>query len=472
MIKQYINGNLVVGQGRKMDIYNPANGKIIESFSSANAAQAAQALEAAQNAFGAWSSLSLKDRESYIRRFSTLLRKEKETIIDLLISETGKPIDVATYDFNMLPDCLEYFIEEAKRMEGDIINDYDNSHLNLIIRKPLGVVLGYLAWNFPLLNLGYKLGPVLASGCTCVLKPSSQTPLASLYIGKIALEAGIPAGVINIISGNSEDLGDVLNTSTIPKMITLIGSSKTGRKLIEQSTSSIKHFSLELGGNAPAIICRSADIRTAAMNICDGKINNAGQVCVAPNRIFVHKDVKEKFLSHVLSYMKTVTLGSGRNSTGRSLGPMISSKAQKHMEELVADALSKGANLLYGGKPKEGEGYFFEPTVLDNVSRDMRVYKEEIFGPIIPILTFDDKDNVADLANDTEYGLAAYLYTSDLREALSLSRAIDAGSVNVNEPFYAYNLPHGGFKESGVGKDCSRYSLNEYYELQRISLKQ
>ncbi|MGV8979723.1 NAD-dependent succinate-semialdehyde dehydrogenase [Clostridium sp.] len=470
-IKNLINGKLVDGRGKLMKVYNPCTGEVLKEFSSVSPEQAVLALESAQTAFESWSKLTIAQREKYILKFASALEENRDSIIDMLIQETGKPFENATYDFEMLPNCLRFFIEEVKHLDGGLIPDSDNQHINMIIRKPVGVVLGYLAWNFPILNLGYKLGPVLASGCTCVLKPSSQTPLTTMYIGEIANKAGIPSGVINMITGEGSTISKGLNESKIPSMITLIGSSETGMKIIEQSSTSIKKYSLELGGNAPVIVMKDADIEAAALLTADLKFGNAGQVCVSANRVFVHKDLKDKFVEEVKKYTNRITLGSGKDKADILMGPMVSKRSQAHMQELVDDAVSKGAKVLCGGKAADRMGYFFEPTVLDNVTPNMSVYTEEIFGPIMPILTFDDNDSPKDLANDTIYGLAAYLYTSNMQSALRISAEIDSGSVCVNEPYYNYNLPHGGCKQSGVGKDCSKFSLEEYFYIQRITMK-
>lgn len=469
--KHLIDGELEIGSGKPLSVYNPCTGRIIAEVPTVTEEQATKALQKAQEAFKTWSKLSLAQREQYILKFASVLDENRNDIINLLIEETGKPLANAQYDFQMLPDCLRFFIEEAKRMEGNIIPDYSGSHINMTIHKPIGVVVGYLAWNFPILNLGYKLGPILASGCTCVLKPSSQTPLTTLYIAELALQAGIPAGVINIIVGEGNSISKIMNESQIPKMITLIGSSKTGEKIIEQSATSIKHYSLELGGNAPVIVMKDADVADAAFKTADIKFGNAGQVCVAPNRVFVHKDIQKEFLDVVKKYVSRIGLGSGTDSADILMGPVISSGAQKHMQDLVEDAVSKGATVVCGGKKANRDGFFFEPTVLCNVTSEMRVYNEEIFGPIMPILTFDDSDDPVQLANDTIYGLAAYCFTENLKTAMRLSHEIDSGSVCINEPFYNFNLPHGGCKESGVGKDCSRFSLEEYYYIQRVTVK-
>ena len=467
-IRNYINGKAVRGEGKNITVYNPANGTVIAEFPGVTADQAKEALEAASHAFKSWSVLPMQDRERYILRYADILESHREEIIQRLIEETGKTYTNAESDYQMLSDCLCYFIREMKSMQGQLLPDYEDKHISMIIRKPLGVVVGYLAWNFPLLNAGYKLGPALAAGCT--LKPSSLTPLTTLYLGELSIEAGMPAGVINILAGDSQSVGKTLNESSIPQMITLIGSSETGKKVIRQSATSIKHYSLELGGNAPVIVMKDADVCDAARKVADGKISNGGQVCVAPNRIFVHKEIIRKFTDEIQGYLNAVKFGSGKENGNIIVPPLASQGAVENMEALVADAVGKGAEIKAGGKRKELPGYYFEPTLLTGVTSEMRVYKEEIFGPIIPIIEFTDEDNLQEMANDTEYGLAAYIYTNSLSDALNLSRKIDAGSVNVNEPCYQFNLPHGGCKQSGIGKDCSVFSLEEYFYIQRISI--
>lgn len=471
MFKHYIGGNLVDGASKRVQVVNPATEEICGEFNAADAALAQKALNAAQAAFPVWSGMTISERGAWIAKLKEALLAEKEDILNLLMAETGKPLGGADYDFGMLIQCLEFYPEEAKRVHGQIIEDYDNHFRNLIIRQPLGVVVGYLAWNFPLLNVGYKLGPSLASGCCCVLKPSTKTPLATMKVGEVAAKIGFPAGVINIIAGTHGEISTVLSTSRITKMVTLIGSSRAGREIVAESSNSIKRYSLELGGNAPAVVMPDADIERAAYYLCDLKYGNAGQVCVNVNRVFVHESVHDEFMKYVKQYTEAVRLGWGREE-GAQMGPMITKPDVGKMDGFVKDASSKGAKVVCGGRPADkAKGYFYMPTVLDGVTSDMRVYKEEIFGPIMPILTFSDKDDIAALANDTEYGLASYVFTKDYKTAFELGEKLEFGSVCVNEPFFAINLPHGGVKESGVGKDCSAYSLEEYYSIKRISLK-
>lgn len=340
-MKQYIDGALVNGAGDLMHVYNPATGQEEATFSGASPAQALEALQAAQRAFAEWSALSIAQRERHILRLADAIESYQSEVVDTLIAETGKPMATALYDFGMLVDCLRYFNEEMKRMHGQIISDYDNSHTNLILRKPIGVVAAYLAWNFPLLNVGYKLGPILASGCTCVLKPASITPLSTLLIGRIANEIGFPRGVINIISG-PRAVCEAMNRSPIPSMLTLIGSSATGREIIAQSATSVKRFSLELGGNAPVVVLDDADIDAVARMTVRQKFDNCGQVCVSPNRVFVPRCRLEEFLSSAADEIKKLTLTCFAGD-GQPVGPLSSAGARERVEALVADAVEKGA---------------------------------------------------------------------------------------------------------------------------------
>ncbi len=469
MYQMSINGKAVKGAGREETVYNPATGEAICTYTTADEAQCNLALESAEAGFQVWKKMSIAEREVGILAFRQELIEKQSEMVALLMEETGKPLGNASYDYQMLIDCLDYFNEENKRLCGKIIPNRTGSHLNLIEHVPLGVVVGYLAWNFPILNLGYKLGPILASGCTCVLKPASITPLTTLKIGEIA-QKHFPAGVINIISGSSSVIAPVLAKSPIPKMMTMIGSSNAGKSVIRESADFLRHFSLELGGNAPAVVMEDADIKKAAFFVCDLKYSNAGQICVSPNRVFVHKKVVDSFLAEVKTIATGLKLAVGDDSKEALMGPISNEDDANRMVDLVKDATSKGAELVLGGK-RTGVGYFFEPTILLGVTSEMRVYREEVFGPIMSIVPFDDSDDIVALANDTEYGLAAYVFCHDLDKTLYLSENIMAGSVSVNEPLYDYNLPHGGLKESGVGKDCSTYSLEEYYYVKRVSIK-
>lgn len=468
--KMLIAGHLVES-GRKFPVVNPATEATIAQAPEVAPGQIAQALQSAKDAFAAWSLTSLTERSKVILRFVDLLEANRDEIIDLLIAETGKPIDNAEYDFGMLPTCLKYFLEEAARLEQRVIPDPDGRFLHYTLRQPLGVVVGYLAWNFPLLNLGYKLGPVLAAGCTAILKPSRLTPLATLRCAELLVAAGLPDGVINIICGTDHAITEPLLASPIPAMFTMIGSTTAGVDAMRSACTSVKHFSVELGGNAPVIVFDDAEVPAAARNVVDLKFANSGQVCVSPNRCFVHEDVYEAFLKAAAAHAAGITLAAGRGE-GRRMGPMMTAQDRDRVLALVRDAEQAGARVVCGGKIPEhlAQGFFLEPTILRDVRPDMTLSGDEIFGPVLPVIRFTGDDDPVALANQTEYGLAAYVYTNNLTRALQAVAHIEAGSVCVNEFHYAVQLPHGGFKQSGAGKDCSAYSLEEYLTLKRVSI--
>ncbi|OUS75689.1 NAD-dependent succinate-semialdehyde dehydrogenase [Paenibacillus sp. MY03] len=472
MYSHYIGGIAVEGVGDVMLVHNPATEQLAGELRMATEVQAEAALKSAEKAFPEWSRTPLQKRGDWMERLAQAIEEKRELILDVLMSETGKPLAQAEEDFEMLPRCLRYYYEEAKRLHGRIIEDEDNSYMNLIKRQPVGVVVGYLAWNFPMLNLAYKLGPVLASGCTCVLKPSPLTPLSTLMIGAIAEEIGFPAGVINVITGDTLKLAAVMNQSTIPRMITLIGSTAAGKAIIGQSNTSIKRYSLELGGNAPAIVLADADLEQAASQLVSLKFGNAGQICVSPNRVFVHESVQEAFKEKVVEKTKQIVLGWGREP-GAGMGPMITDGHRLRVQKLIASAVSAGAEIEIGGNVPADKraGYYLEPTVISGVRPDMDIFKEEIFGPVLSLLTFREVEDVVKEANSTEFGLASYVFGTNLQHVLNISETLEAGTVCVNGPHYNVTLPHGGMKESGVGKDCSTYSLEEYYYIKRISIR-
>ncbi|QGG56451.1 MULTISPECIES: NAD-dependent succinate-semialdehyde dehydrogenase [unclassified Paenibacillus] len=472
MYKHYIDGSLVQGLGLTLAVHNPATEQEAGRLMKATEEQAQTALEAAQKAFPIWSGYSLKQRGEWMERLAQAIEARREQILEVLMSETGKPLPQATEDMEMLPRCLRYYYEEAKRLHGRIIEDEDQGIMSLMKRQPVGVVVGYLAWNFPLLNLGYKLGPVLASGCTCVIKPSPLTPLTTLLIGEIAEEIGFPAGVINLITGDTIELASVMNTSTIPRMLTLIGSTSAGKAIVGQSATSIKRFSLELGGNAPAIVLPDADVEAACEQLVNLKFGNAGQICVSPNRVFVHESLYETFVAKAVEKANRVTLGWGREPQA-GMGPMISAGHRSRVQELIASAVAEGATVAAGGGIPSGidKGYYLEPTIITNVTPSMRICKEEIFGPVMPIMPYSDREQVIQEANNTEFGLASYVFGTDINDILHIAESLEVGTVCVNGPHYSVELPHGGVKESGIGKDCSVYSLEEYYTVKRITIR-
>lgn len=453
-----INGQEVKTK-KTIDVINPATEEVIGQVPEANADSIQQTLKAAQTGFEIWSNKTPAERKKIILAYADLLDENKDRIVELLMAETGKPADNADYDFGMLTTCLRFFVEEIERLDQPVLHDPDGRFLHYIQRQPLGVAVGMLAWNFPLLNVGYKLGPALAAGCSVVVKPSSLTPLASLEVAYLAKAAGLPDGVINMISSSDHNVSKSLLQSDIPAMVTMIGSTRGGLEVMNSSCTSVKHFSVELGGNAPVVVYSDADVVDAANKVVDLKFANSGQVCVSPNRCFVHESVYDEFVAAAQARAASVVMG-----------PMISAKSRDYVLALVESAVADGAEIVCGGKAGTGNGYFIEPTILQNVCTKMKVAYEEIFGPVLPIIKFTDDDDEIALANNTQYGLAAYVFTTNLSKGLRAARDIKAGSVCVNEPHYSVQLPHGGLKQSGVGKDCSRYSLEEYLTLKRVSV--
>jgi succinate-semialdehyde dehydrogenase/glutarate-semialdehyde dehydrogenase len=473
MFKQYINGKMVDGKGKPLEVYNPADGSVVDTVGAATAAQAIEALEAAQAAFKTWSKTTMDERVDWLLKFRDAIQAEREYIAELLSAESGKPFMGAMGDLGWCMSSLKFYSEEVRRVYGTSIPHYNTPYgatYHFVEKRPLGVVVGHLAWNFPLGNAGLKIGPSIVSGCTCVLKPSSQTPLATLYLGQIAEKIGLPAGIVNIIAGPAAELGTALNTSKIPKMLTLIGSSETGRQVMTEGASSIKRYSLELGGNAPAIMLPDCDVEKAAKATVGIKTANTGQVCVDYNRIYVHESIYKQFTEYVLEAVKNVKLGSGRDSG--VMGPMINRAARDRMFDLIKDATSKGAKLLYGGEIPEGfeKGNFITPALLVDVNDSMLVSKEEIFGPIIPLQSYSDLDEALKLAIDSDYGLTSYIWGHDANAIFKAFEVFESGEVIVNGAGGGSHVPHVGIKQSGVGCDQSFFSLDEYYDIKRLSM--
>ncbi|MCP4001557.1 MAG: aldehyde dehydrogenase family protein [Gammaproteobacteria bacterium] len=468
--KMLINGELIATD-KGFAVINPASEEVIATVPQVEDFHINQAITAADKAFQSWSKMSLNSRSECILAYTDLLEANRDEIVDILISETGKPADNAEYDFDMLTTCLRFFVEEAKRMDQPVISDPDGRFLHYMLRQPLGVVVGYLAWNFPLLNLGYKLGPVLASGCTAIIKPSQMTPLATLRCAELSNEAGIPAGVINVITSNDYEVTNPLLTCKTTSMFTMIGSTSAGVNAMKMACTDIKHFSVELGGNAPVVVYDDADIKKAAQNIVDLKFSNSGQICVSPNRCLVHESVYDEFLSEAKIHAEGLVLSAGHGE-GRLMGPMLTDKDRQSVIRLVEAAVSEGARVITGGQipSSPAKGFYLEPTIVADVALDMALARQEIFGPVLPVVKFTDTDDVVALANDTQYGLAAYVYTSNLQRGLQAAEQIQSGSICINEVHYSVQLPHGGLKQSGVGKDCSHYSLEEYMTLKRVSV--
>lgn len=477
MYQLFIGGNYVDGKGKKIDVINPADNTVVDSFCSATKEQAKEALETAQETFKTWSKTSVMERCRLLSKFADLVEEHQDEISKLNSLETGKPYGEAYGDTGFCLNVLRFHAEEAKRVYGTTLNDYNSqrgSVYHMVEKRPVGVVVGHLAWNYPMYNAALKIGPVIGSGCTAVLKPSSQTPLATLFLGKLIREAGIPDGVINILAGSSSELGYALNSSTIPRLIGLIGSTDTALKVMSDSATSVKRFSFELGGNAPTIVSESADLAAAADTVASMKMGNSGQMCVDHNRIYIHESVYDQFCDMMLERLGKYKVGQGADE-GMIIGPMINQSAQKTMEDLVEDAVDKGARLVLGGKIPEGmpEGSaFFEPTLLLDCNRSMKVYQQEIFGPIAALSEYSDYDEILAEAADTDGGLSSYLFSHDTKEIAKAVEIFNSGEVliNVDGIGDVEFLPHCGIGNSGLGCDNSLWSLDEYFDLKRVKI--
>jgi succinate-semialdehyde dehydrogenase / glutarate-semialdehyde dehydrogenase len=469
--KLYIHGNLVDAVSKKReDVICPATGKKVAEIARAGVEDANLALESAEKGFKYWSSLSLTKRTEWMMKLRSAVLEKEDILRQAIIHEMGKTYEGSYEDIEALVNGLEWYPAAMKNLRDEQIPDYENTHHHKLIRRPAGVAVAYLAWNFPLLNVGFKLGPALASGCSLIIKPSMLSPLSSYILGEILHEINFPAGVVNILTGPSSEVANTLTKSKIPSIITMIGSTATGQKVIADSTTSIKHLSMELGGNAPFIVFEDADFDQALNLAIALKFGNCGQICVAANRFFVHEKIYDRFISEFVKRARNLKLGFGKDAAP-DMGPLVTRADRDRMFILIEDAVSKGANLETGGKIPQGkeEGNWIEPTVLSNMNKDMRVFREETFGPIAPFMKFRTDEEVLELANDTEYGLASYIFTNDHKRIENFTEKLAFGEVQVNGVKYSIYLPHGGIKNSGIGHDCSHLALNDYLVIKRIT---
>ena len=472
-----INGHCVEGAGDKLDVTCPATGELLETITTASIQQADEALEAAQAAFHDWARLSLNERIGWMMKLKDACLAEKDEIVDLMAKEGGKSRKEAANDFNAFIGYFGFYAEEAKRVYGTDIPEYGGrrGNFHVVLKRPVGVVVGHLAWNMPISNVGLKLCPAMASGCTCVLKPSTETPLASLKVGELCEKIGLPAGVVNIVTGKASVIGNHLSQSKIPAMVAVIGSSAVGVEVMQNASTSIKRFSMELGGNAPCIIMPDCDLEKTAKYVADRKVRISGQGCANINRIFVHESIHDEFVKILLEDVKKIQVGWG-DDMPNAMGPMINVKTRDRMIHLVEEAQSQGAELLYGGNIPElpdnlKNGAFFVPAVLDGVTDEMSITQQEIFGPIYSILTFKDLDEVIERSNKTDLGLTGYLFTHDSRVIGRVIEEVEVGELQVNDPGAGPNMPHIGIKQSGLGCDRGKWSLDEYYDIRRISIQ-
>ncbi|MFR9505573.1 MAG: aldehyde dehydrogenase family protein [Rikenellaceae bacterium] len=468
----YIDGQLCGSEsGLKREIICPATGEAIAELDFASAADTQRALESAQKGFEYWSKLSLAERNEWIYKIRAAVIERKDELHYAVMYELGKTWESADEDIEMIIDALDYYPNEMLRYRSQMLPDIAGTHAHMLVHEPRGVAVSILAWNFPILNVAYKVAPALAAGCSVIIRPSAETPVSAYIFGEICASIGLPAGVVTVMTGKSRDTSIPMSTSTIPRVLTMIGSSSTGLKLVEQSATSIKKLGLELGGNAPALIFEDCDMQAALNTMVGLKFNNSGQVCVTPNRIFVQASIYDEFMAKFKEMTAALKVGFGKDQ-GVNMGPVVNISARDRVMEMVQEAVDAGATMSLGGIPEgmpEGSS-FMNPTILEGVTPQMRCFKEEIFGPVAAIIKFNDEEDLDPMVNVPDVGLASYLFTNDLKRVQKYSKFIECGEVQVNGVRYAINLPHGGMKDSGLGHDCSHLALEDYLYTKRISI--
>jgi len=466
----FIAGEWVAADsGGTIPVLNPATGAQIGSVPDLGAIETRRAIQAAHQALPAWARTTAGDRARILRLWYELILDALNDLAVLMTAEQGKPLAEAQGEIRYAAAYIEWFAEEGKRLYGDVIPGHQSDKRLLVIRQPVGVVAAITPWNFPAAMITRKAGPALAAGCTIVCKPAIQTPLSALALAELGVRAGVPAGVLNIVTGSgSGAIGTELTSHPLVRKISFTGSTPVGKKLMQQCAGTLKKLSLELGGNAPFIVFEDADLDAAVAGAIASKYRNTGQTCVCTNRLLVHRDVYDAFTRKLVDAVSRLRVGDGLEGV-TDQGPLIDSKALAKVEEHITDAVAKGARVAFGGKRHTLGGTFFEPTVLTGVTQQMLIAKEETFGPVAPLFRFDTEEQAIRFANDTEFGLAAYFYTRDLARSWRVGEALEYGIVGLNTGLISTEVaPFGGIKESGTGREGSHYGILDYTELKYL----
>jgi succinate-semialdehyde dehydrogenase/glutarate-semialdehyde dehydrogenase len=467
----YINGQWVgADSGGTLAVGNPVNGETLIEFACCGMKETRRAIEAAARAQQSWREVTAKQRAILLRKWFELILKNKEDLAHILTAEQGKPLAEARGEIIYGANYVEWFAEEAKRVYGDVLPRPAADKRLVCIKQPVGVVACITPWNFPSAMLTRKIAPALACGCTVVCKPANETPLSAFALAELAERAGIPAGVINVLAGNTDEIGAELTSNPAVRKLSFTGSTAVGKLLMAQCAPTVKRTSMELGGNAPFIVFNDADLELAVRGAMTSKYRNAGQTCVCSNRLLVQEGVYDAFVEKFAESTAGLKMGAG-DAEGIDIGPLIHEQAAQGVRELIDDAVAHGAQIVAGGgKSGLGECYV-QPTVLTGVNADMRVFREEIFGPVAPILKFRTEQEAIDIANNTEYGLACYFYTRDLGRSWRVAEALEYGIVGINEGVISNEMaPFGGIKESGQGREGSKYGLDDYLEIKYICM--
>ncbi|MFJ4056093.1 NADP-dependent succinate-semialdehyde dehydrogenase [Pseudomonas sp. WHRI 8519] len=465
----FINGEwLDADSGQTINVTNPATGEVIGTVPKMGTAETRRAIEAADKALPAWRALTAKERSNKLRRWFELMIENQDDLARLMTTEQGKPLAEAKGEIAYAASFIEWFAEEAKRVYGDTIPGHQPDKRLIVIKQPIGVTAAITPWNFPAAMITRKAGPALAAGCTMVLKPASQTPYSALALVELATRAGIPAGVLSVVTGSAGEVGGELTGNSLVRKLSFTGSTEIGRQLMEECAKDIKKVSLELGGNAPFIVFDDADLDKAVEGAIISKYRNNGQTCVCANRIYVQDGVYDAFAEKLKAAVAKLKIGNGLDD-GTTTGPLIDGKAVAKVQEHIEDAVSKGAKVLSGGKLIEGN--FFEPTILVDVPKTAAVAKEETFGPLAPLFRFKDEAEVIAMSNDTEFGLASYFYARDMSRVFRVAEALEYGMVGINTGLISNEVaPFGGIKASGLGREGSKYGIEDYLEIKYLCI--
>jgi succinate-semialdehyde dehydrogenase/glutarate-semialdehyde dehydrogenase len=467
----YIDGKwMEADSGRTLTVKNPATGEVIGTVPAMSATETRRAIEAAHRALPAWRAMTAKERAAILRKLYDLMLANQEDLAVIMTAEQGKPLAESRGEIAYAASFIEWFAEEGKRVYGDVIPQNARGRRIIVQKQPIGVFAAITPWNFPAAMITRKTGPGWAAGCTGVIRPASQTPFSALAIAVLAERAGMPAGVCNIITGPSAEVGGELTGNPLVRKLTFTGSTEVGAKLLAQCAPTIKKTSMELGGNAPFIVFDDADLDAAVQGAIASKYRNTGQTCVCANRILVQDGVYEAFTAKLLEAVAKLKVGNGMEQ-GVTQGPLINADAVRKVEEHIADAQAKGARIATGGKRHALGGNFFEPTVLVDVPRGADIFREETFGPVAPLFRFRTEEEAVQMANDTEFGLAAYFYARDMGRIFRVAEALEYGIVGINEGIISTEVaPFGGMKASGLGREGSKYGIEDYLEIKYMAL--
>ncbi len=473
LLKQlcYINGKWASADSAKtINVTNPATGAIVGTIPKMGAPETARAIEDANKAWPAWRAKTAKERASILRRWYELIMENQDDLAIIMTTEQGKPLAESRGEISYAASFIEWFAEEGKRIYGDTIPSYARDKRIVVIKEPIGVCAAITPWNFPSAMITRKAGPALAAGCTMVVKPATATPYSALALAELGERAGIPAGVFNVITGSSSEIGNELTANPLVRKLTFTGSTEVGKQLTAQCAGTMKKVSMELGGNAPFIVFDDADLDAAVEGAVASKYRNSGQTCVCTNRLLVQSGVYDTFAQKLSKAVSAMQVGDGLKPDVQQ-GPLIDEASVIKVEEHISDALTKGARIALGGKRHELGGTFFQPTILCDVTPAMLVSREETFGPVAPIFRFETEEEAVTMANDTEFGLASYFYTRDIGRVWRVSEALEYGMVGINTGLVSTEIaPFGGVKESGIGREGSKYGIEEFVEIKYLCM--